>query len=143
MLVTFQTEIPELTTCNRDSSKVFIVESSALQFLAIMQNIGESETQSEKLTERFTTFNDFRRFLKKKLDEELHALRLSNLSMKELVLLIHGLDKSDLLVEYGNRKSDLIKQRNEKIDEYKKKVNEWALSTLANYDKYASKFIYY
>ena len=107
-----------------------------------MRNISESTTLSETITEKFNSSNDFQKFLKKKLNEEHYALSLSDLSANGLALLIRkGLAKPDLLVEYKNEILDLRKQRNEKIDEYKKIVNQQALLILKNYERYSSKFI--
>ncbi|CAG8610225.1 8025_t:CDS:10 [Paraglomus brasilianum] len=135
-------KVPELAICNGDPSKAFIIESNALQSLAIMQNISESTTLSKTITEKFNSSNDFQKFLKKKLNEEHYALSLSDLRMDELVILIKdGLDKPDFLVTYDNQISKLIKQRDEKINEYKKEVNQWILSALENYNIYFEKKI--
>ncbi|CAG8632743.1 7120_t:CDS:10, partial [Paraglomus brasilianum] len=131
----FEIKVPELAICSGDPSKAFIIESNTLQSLAVMQNISESTTMSKGMTKKFNSSYEFQGFLKRKLDEEHYALSLSDLSMDKLDLLINeGLAKPDLLVEYKNKISDLIKQRDEKINEYKKIVNQWALSTLKNYD---------
>ena len=100
-----------------------------------MQNIGESTTSPKTMTKNFKSSNEFQNFLKQKLDEEHHALSLNDLSMDELVLLIiKGLAKPDLLVKYKDQVLDLIKQRNKRIDGYKKEINQWAFLTLENYD---------
>ena len=110
--------------------------------MAIIQNTGESKTLSKTMTEKFNSSNDFQNFLKKKLDEEHYALSLSDLSPAELFLLIkNGLDKPDLLVEYTNKITGLKKRKNEKIDAYRKEINQWAFSTLEDYDRYTSKFM--
>ncbi|CAG8560815.1 10675_t:CDS:10, partial [Paraglomus brasilianum] len=130
----FKIKVSDLAICNGDPSKAFIIESNALQSLAITQNISESTTLEE--TMKFSSLDEFQKFLKKKLDEKRYALSLSDLSANELVLLIEkGLAKPDFLVEYKNKISDLRKQRNEKIDEYKNVVNQWALLLLENYER--------
>ncbi|CAG8549486.1 1197_t:CDS:10 [Paraglomus brasilianum] len=136
LLVTCQIELPELAACNKDSSKAFITESNTLQSLAIVRNISESKTLSEIMTDKFKSSQELQKFLGKKLNEEHYGLNLNSLSMNALALLIiKGLKRPDLLAEYYKQISNLKAQRDKKIDVYKKKVNQWALLTLENYDR--------
>ncbi|CAG8679382.1 2769_t:CDS:2, partial [Paraglomus brasilianum] len=107
----FEIHIPELSTCNQDSSKVYIIESTTSQTLAIMQPTDKSSLSTQ--TKTFTSSRDFQQFWRQHLNNNSHALRFNKLSIDELIILIKdGLNKPELLHEYEDRMKKLNDETN-------------------------------
>ena len=126
--------MPELSICNQDSSKAYIIESTTSQTLAIMQFVYKRPLSTQ--TKTFTSSDDFQEFWKQ---HNTYALSFNKLSIDDLIILIKdGLGKPDLLQEYEVRMKELYDETNRHIDEYKSKIYESILSILTNYERYVS-----
>ncbi|CAG8560834.1 10676_t:CDS:10, partial [Paraglomus brasilianum] len=124
-------KVPDLAICNEDpSSKPFIIESTTLQSLAIMQNINKSTITSETV-DRFNSLCEFQKFCKLMLNGNCYGLSVPNLSIYELTLLAKdGLNQLELLEDYENQMKNLEDQTENRLSNYKKKLIEWAFSIL-------------
>ena len=65
------------------------------------------------------------------MNENCYALSAPNLSMDELIILIKdGLNKPELLENYETQLKNLHNRTKKSINEYKRKISEWAFSIL-------------
>ncbi|CAG8481869.1 692_t:CDS:10 [Paraglomus occultum] len=126
----FEIRIPALFLYTQDPSKAYIIESTTLQSIAIVQYFDQSTIFSQKI-DTFDSLYAFQQFWRPLVNENCYALSAPNLSIDGLTILIKdGLNQPDLLEDYENQLKDLHNKTEKNIDEYKKKVTEWALSIL-------------
>ena len=115
---------------SQNLSKAYIIESTTLQSVAIMQDHNKSTMMSEKV-DIFDSSCEFQQFWGPLVNENYYALSAPNLSMDGLIILIKdGLNQPELLEDYENQLKDLNDRTEKNINEYKEKVTEWAFSIL-------------